>query len=237
MAISHIVSAASGLGHQINTNVTITTNTQAGDIIVFAVTHKATSEPTISGTVITTGGVTLTKKVHQVFNTNCSATLYWGRATGDHLNQTIIADNTTDSVAGGCSVYRDCVASGDPIYGLVTEINASGDVSSAGVTTPTNGCMINVSILVADNPTVGAVTSTNPASYTQRYQRANSGGTDTNATHVDALRTTAGSTGTINWTFNVAAPAVSFAYALLPSGYSGGGGTPAQTGQMFQMFV
>lgn len=66
MALSYVANALGGTTTATSFSITLPA-TQANDIIILEYTHRGTADGTVSGTSITTGGLTWTEKHHQLY--------------------------------------------------------------------------------------------------------------------------------------------------------------------------
>ena len=103
MAISHVGSVADGTANR-TTSSTITLNfaTAAGDwVFVVATNGGANADPSIGGTVVSTGGVSFSKVegLNGGGTTTLTGILWAGKATGNHNTQTVVVSGATNSCA------------------------------------------------------------------------------------------------------------------------------------------
>jgi hypothetical protein len=176
--------------------------TQAGDILfVFVVNGGADADPTISGTTITSGGLTWTRKVSANGGalTDVNGSLWWTRATGNHTGQTVIAATTNSgSLAGG--VIRSAIASGDPFDNATATLLASGVNTVVGFTPSVAECLVLIGLCVDDNIASDTYTGTgSPTTYIEAQDIGSTGGNDTQVALASNPQTTAAPIGTISW--------------------------------------
>lgn len=194
--------------------------TQAGDIMILEFDHNKTGNGTISGTTITTGGVTWTLKHSQlVYSNTRQGVMYWARATGDHSGQTVIASNVSSGgyYAANLVIYRGAVATGDPLAGatIVGEVNASGNETQAEITTTADNCMVCFVVANAtDQYSVKNPSCTSPGALTVRATGYSNSFSISHCSS-DTLKVTAGGTGAFTWSQTNAVTG-SWAYAILP---------------------
>jgi hypothetical protein len=215
MAIS-VAGSATHSGNSTTTFSVALPTTQANDIIILEYTHRATADATIGGTY---SGPAFAEKHDQQYATSTfSGKTLWSRASGNHSGQTVTGSGLTNSCAAIVTVYRGCVASGDPLADatIVGEQNASGNETQAQITTATNGAW--VVLVVANSPDVAvtSATCTSPGALTNRAEHLSTGGTDTSICHASAEKASAGATGSFTWAQTDGAGG-SWAYALVPA--------------------
>jgi hypothetical protein len=227
MAVTYVTSALGGTTTSTSFSITLPT-TQADDILILEYVHRATTDATLGGTSISTGGLTWSEKHDQAFNgSNVSGKTVWTRATGNHSGQTITGSGLTNSCAAIVTVYRGALASGDPLADatIVGEPNTTGNETQPEITTTTNGAW--VVLVVANSPDL-AVTSpacTSPGALSIRAELLSTGGNDSSICHASAEKATAGATGAFTWS-QTDSPSGSWAYAIKPatgSTFSGSG--------------
>jgi len=218
MAISYVSNTSTSVGGTATTFTLTCPTTQAGDILLLDFAHNGTGDGVLSGTTITTGGLTWTLKHGQLIYSNTrSGKTYWTRATTDHAGQTVIVSSIGDYSTGLLTIYRGCLGSGDALAGatIVGELNASGNETQAEITTLVDNCM--VIFIVANgngNYSVSSPSCTSPGALTRRVQ----GNGTVNCAHCssDTLKVTAGATGAFTWAQTNAVTG-SWAYALKPA--------------------
>ena len=219
MALDYVTNALGGTTTTTSFSITLPA-TQADDILILEFTHRGTGDGTISGTSVTTDGLTWTLKHSQLYATSAfSGKTYWTRATGNHTGKTVTGASLTNSCAAVVTVYRGARTSGDPLSDatIVGEQNASTNETQAQITTATNGAY--VVLVVVNSPDV-AVTNqacTSPGALTARAERLSTGGTDTSVSHASAALSSAGATGAFTWS-QTDGDGGSWAYAIEPSG-------------------
>jgi hypothetical protein len=200
--------------------------TQAGDIILLEVSHRGTGLATVGGTY--SGGAFTNKRNELYGGSTRSVQLWWSRATGNHSGQTVTGSGLTNSCAAIVTIYRGCVASGDPIEDIDGENNAAGNENSPAIDPVTNGAWIVLTVGNQDDLAVTSQSCTSPGALTIRAERLSTGGTDSAVCHASAEKATAGNTGTFTWA-QTDGGSGSFAYALTPAGgattYTGAGAT------------
>jgi hypothetical protein len=198
--------------------------TQAGDIILLEVSHRGTGLATVGGTY--SGGAFTNKRNELYGGSTRSVQLWWSRATGNHSGQTVTGSGLTNSCAAIVTIYRGCVASGDPIEDIDGENNAAGNENSPAIDPVTNGAWIVLTVGNQDDLAVTSQSCTSPGALTIRAERLSTGGTDSAVCHASAEKATAGNTGTFTWA-QTDGGSGSFAYALTPAGgattYTGSG--------------
>lgn len=230
MAISLLTTAAGGTTTTTSFSITLpAVATAAGDIMICEFTHRGTGDGTIGGTTVTTGGVTWTLKHSQLYATSAfSGKTYWARATGDHQGQTVTGSSLTNSCAAILTIYRGCLASGDPLADatIVGEQNASTDETQAEITTATANSWVVLVVVNSPDLAVATQACTSPGTLTERVERLSTGGTDTSIAHASAAKATAGGTGAFTWTQTDAANG-SWAYAIQVAAAGGSAVVPA----------
>lgn len=176
--------------------------TVAGDILLAFFTNGGSdSDPTLSGTTITTGGLTWTKKtsIGGGALTDLNGSLWWARATGNHNGQTVIGATTNSGSAVG-GVVRGCPASGDPFDNATTVLNASGVNAHTGFTPSVDECLILLFLATDDNIASDTYACTgSPSTLTERQDATSSGGVDTAAAFASGVQTTAAAIGVVTW--------------------------------------
>lgn len=218
MAITYVTNTSTSVGGTATTFTLTCPTTQAGDILLLDFAHNGTGDGTLSGTTITTGELTWTKKHAQLIYSNTrSGKTYWARATGDHSGQTVIVSSIGDYSTGLLTIYRGCLSSGDALAGatIVGELNASGNETQEEIVTTVDNCMV-IFIVANGNGNYGITNPacTSPGALTRRVQ----GSGTVNCAHSssDTLKVTAGGTGAFTWSQTNAITG-SWAYALLPA--------------------
>lgn len=176
--------------------------TQAGDILfAFFTNGGADADPTLSGTTITTGGLTWTKKtsVGGGALTDLNGSLWWARATGNHTGQTVIGATTNSGSAVG-GVIRGAPSAGDPFDNAITALNASGVNAITGYTPAADECLVLLLLGTDDNIASDTYTSTGtPATLLEQQDALSTGGVDTAASLATGSQTSAASLGIISW--------------------------------------
>jgi hypothetical protein len=231
MAISFITNALGGTTTTTSFSITLPA-TQAGDILILEYVHRGTTDATLGGTSISTGGLTWLGLHDQQFTASgpitASGKTYWTRCTGDHAGQTITGASLNNSCAAIVTQYRGCVASGNPISDatvVVGEDNASGVETQAEITTTTDGAWVVLVVVNSPDLAVASQSCTSPGALTERAEVLSTGGTDTSICHASAEKATAGATGAFTWS-QTDSPSGSWAYAIKPatgSTFSGSG--------------
>lgn len=215
MAVNFIANALGGTATTTTFSITLPA-TQAGDVLILEYTHRATTDATLGGTSITTGGLTWTQVRNQLHNTSAwSSHTVWTRASGNHSGQTITGAALTNSCAAVVTQYRGALASGDPLTGatIVGEQNASGDVTLAQITTTEADCWVVLVVGNSPDVAVTAQTCTSPGSLTIRAEILSTGGTDSSICHASAAKAAAGATGSFTYS-QAAQPSGAWAYAI-----------------------
>jgi hypothetical protein len=224
MAITHVASVPTTGATQTATTslaLTIPATVAAGDILVIDASTQDANGVTCTDN--DTGGNTWTVKEHRANGTH-TLSLLWKRATAGTASKVATIAGGTTNVCGILSVYRGCVASGDPIEAMLSEANASGNNTQAAITTLTDGAFVCVAASIADDRvyTVGSADCTDPPTLTSRGSAINAAGAvDNSIFHASAEKTTAGSTGAFVWTWAANALGASRAYALAPAALGG----------------
>jgi hypothetical protein len=203
VAIAHVGTTTSGANQTTTCTLTLNFTTEAGDLLIYACTNGgADADPTIGGTMVTTGGVSWAK-FHSLgggATTDLNGSVWWARATGDHNTQTIVASGFTNSSAGCVGAVRNALPTGTPIVNANSVLNASGTNTLGAVSTVGTGCWILVTLHTDDNiasDTVAAATS--PTTVTIRREHLSAGGNDTGATLCYAAHDSSGTTGDFSW--------------------------------------
>lgn len=216
--IGYIANALGGTADTTSFSITLPT-TVAGDLLILEFVHRDTTDGTIGGTSITTGGLIWTQKHSQLFGASAfSGKLLWTRATGDHSGQTVTGSSLTNACAAILTQYRNVVAAGDPFTNAATivgEENISTNETQAQITTLVDGCMVCLTVLNSPDLAIATQACTSPGALTERAERLSTGGTDASIAHASALKATAGATGAFTWTQTDAASG-SYAYAIEP---------------------
>jgi hypothetical protein len=222
MAISFITNALGGTTTTTSFSITLPA-TQAGDILILEYVHRGTTDATLGGTSISTGGLTWLGLHDQQFTASgpitASGKTYWTRCTGDHAGQTITGASLNNSCAAIVTQYRGCVASGNPISDatvVVGEDNASGVETQAEITTTTDGAWVVLVVVNSPDLAVASQSCTSPGALTERAEVLSTGGTDTSISHASAEKATAGATGAFTWA-QTDANHGSWAYAIKPA--------------------
>ncbi len=217
MAISFVNYARGATNSTTSFSITLPA-TQAGDILILEFAHRGTGDGTISGTSVTTDGLTWTLKHSQLFGSSAfSGKTYWTRATGDHNGKTVTGASLTNSCAAIVTIYRGCKTTGDPLADatIVGEQNASGNETQAQITTGTAGAYVVLVVVNSPDYAVSSQACTSPGALTERAERLSTGGTDTSVSHASAALASAGATGSFTWSQTNSASG-SWAYAIGP---------------------
>lgn len=216
MAISFIGNALGGTTTTTSFSITLPT-TAADDIIILEFCHRGTGNGTVGGTY---SGGAFTLKHSQTFGGGLfSGKTYWSRATGNHSGQTVTGSGLTNSCAAIITIYRGCVASGDPLADatVVGEENASGNETQAQITTSTDGAWVVLVVVNSPDLAVSSQAATDPSTLAERAERLSTGGTDSSIAHASDAKATAGATGSFTWAQTNGASG-SWAYAIIPLG-------------------
>lgn len=175
--------------------------TAANDILLAAFTNGGSdADPTISGTTISTGGLTWTKvlSVGGGALTDMNGSVWWARATGNHTGQTVIAATTNSGAAVGAQVVG-AMSNGTPTEVVASVLNASGVNALVGAAPSVDQTLLLLFLFTDDNIASDTVTATGtPTPYGEVQDAASSGGVDTAVALYSATGTTA-STGTLTW--------------------------------------
>jgi hypothetical protein len=206
------------------TTITIPATVQNNDIIIVSVVNgDGTAQPTISDNSTVnnwTDGINGGVVKHQA-GTAMAGTVFWKRITNASLEAgaTVSLSGMTGSTCANLSVRRGCVTSGSPVDGTpVSESNASGNNTQAGITTLTDGAVVQLAIFYSDNTNAtSGYTATSPATLTERNEITSSGGQDSGLAVAADIKATAGATGAFSWNPGTAQISVSIAYALKPA--------------------
>jgi hypothetical protein len=190
--------------------------TEPDDIIIVEYTHGATGTGTFGGTY---SGPAFTNKVSQTHTTTWSSHCWYSRATGNHSGQTVSVTGLTDSAAGGFTLYRGAIKTGDPLADatVVQEDNAAGNETQAQITTATNGAMVVITVGLENNFAITTFACTSPT-LTKRVETQSTGGSDSTIASASGLKAVAGATGAFTWAHTDTTGA-SFAYAIIPEPY------------------
>ena len=206
MAITLITSGAVATSGNQTTGFTLTipSGTQAGDIIIVAVTNRnATANPSVADN--DAGGNTY-QAILARNNGTANASAWWKRATSGTASKTLTISGCTGSASGGMAVYRGCSIGAAPYEGATGETNASGNVTHAAITPTRNGSLVCLDVHNATNDLASAgQAATSPATLTERFDSLSTGGSDCQCSHASAVQTTAGTTGSVGWTQTAAA--------------------------------
>jgi hypothetical protein len=206
-----------------STSVTIPATVQNNDIILVSVANgDGTAQPTISdnsGVNNWTDGVNGGVVRHQA-GTAMGGTVFWKRITNaaTEASKVVSLSGMTGSTVANLSVRRGCVTSGSPVDGTpVSEGNASGNNTQAGITTLTDGAAVHVVVFYSDNTaSTTNMTATSPATITKGGEIYSSGGNDSGLAHFREIKAAAGATGAISWSPGTNQISVSIAFALKP---------------------
>jgi hypothetical protein len=204
MAISHVNSVAGAANQTTTCTVTLNFATAANDILFAAFTNGGadTDPSSISGTTVSTGGLTFAKvqSLGGGATTDLNGSLWWARATGDHNGQTVIANGMTNSSAGVVTVLRGCLSSGNPWGNTGQVLNASGTNTLAAIDAAGNkGAWLLLSLHADDNIADASQAATDPLVITERADHSSAGGVDTNCSISAAAMSGSGSTGGMSW--------------------------------------
>lgn len=217
MAITVGTSTATSGNQTTGFTLVINSGVVSGDILLLGVTNRgATADPTVVDN--DTGGNTWAKIGNQNADTNGAITVWWKRATSGTASKTITVSGCTNSASGCVTPYTGCLGSGNPYGTPVSEANASGDESQAGITTGTDGSFVCLFVGCTSNDTLNpnTYTATSPTTLTERAEGVSSGGSDCSMSHASAEKASAGATGTISW-LQTDGTGASMAFELLPS--------------------
>lgn len=216
--IGYISSALGGVADTTTTGVTLP-GTVANDILLFIFCHRGTGNGTISGTSITTGGLTWTQKHDQLFGASAfSGKVLWTRASGNHSGQTVQAASLTNAAASVLVVLRNVLSSAAPFDGAATivgEQNISGNETQAEITTLVDGCLVCLVVFNSPDVNVSTHACTSPGALIERAERLSTGGTDASVSFAAEVKATAGATGAFTWA-QVNGASGSVAFALQP---------------------
>jgi hypothetical protein len=215
-AIEFVNSALGGTSTTTSFSITLPA-TQSGDILILEFAHRGTGNGTIGGTY--SGGAFALKHSQLFASSTFSGKTYWSRATGNHSGQTVTGSGLTNSCAAIITIYRNCLASGDPLADatIVGEQNASGDETQAEITTTTNGAWVVLVVANSPDVNVGSQSCTSPGVLQERAEVQSTGGTDSSISHASELKATAGATGSFTYSISPNAASGSWAYAISPA--------------------
>lgn len=225
MAITYVAGATCATSASTSASITIPATVQADDILVLDVSTKDNNGVTVSDN--DTGGNAWTQKGSATTNgASFIHATYWKRATSGTAGKVISIQNGTINIVAIAEAYRGCIASGDPIEAILSEANASGNQTQAGITTLTDGAWVILVVSHGDDRTISNTACTSPGALTIRHQMLNATSSpDAAMGHASAEKATAGATGAFTWAWSSAALGVSRAYALTPAA---GGPTPTR---------
>jgi hypothetical protein len=193
------ITASSGAAGTTGNTLVIHSSVQSGDILLLGVTNRdGTADPTV---VDNEGAGSWAKVSNQNAATNGSLSVWWKRASANTASKTITISGGTGSVSSGVTPYRGALASGTPYGTPVPESNASGNVSTAGITTSAAGSFVCLFVGCTSNDTLDPNTyvATDPTTLTERLNAVSTSGSDCLMAHASAERSAAGATGTISW--------------------------------------
>lgn len=224
LASGHIIQGAAGgnAGNPTTAPTCTLGTTAAGDILIFGLVdgNTNTGPASLTGTSVTTGGLTWTKKIGAAGNgTTMHGSLWWARATGDHSGQTIIAA-TNNSGASCWASYRGCVETGDPFEAAVATGIVPATTSVSGFTTTTPGVKLLQVLAIDDDvfsstETIGGITSH------RTTNGQSTGGNDTGVEFNELNQEVPGATGNFVWTGNTADWKVALIGSLKPRAETG----------------
>jgi hypothetical protein len=173
-------------------------NTIENDILLVHAWTRSTADTTI---------ITGFTEIAQVDTTNASHRWFWKRHDGTEATVTCDHDQSADNY---CQMFafRGADSTGNPWNALGTPQadNGTGDPTSfTAISTATANSMVVVFAgYQDDDATVGVMTGTDPSAYTEVYAESATG-SDGAITMGYALRTAAGSTGTISYNYGTIA--------------------------------
>jgi hypothetical protein len=205
MAISHVGSVTGAANQTTTCTITLNFATAANDILFAAFTNGGadTDPSSISGTTVSTGGLTFAKvqSLGGAATTDINGSLWWARASGDHNGQTVIGNGFTNSSAGVVTVLRGCLTTGNPWGNTGQVLNASGTNTLAAIDAAGNkGAWLLLSLHADDNIADASQAATDPTVITERADHSSAGGVDTNCSISAAAMSGSGSTGGMSWT-------------------------------------
>lgn len=164
----------------------------ANDILILLAASRVVTETclTPSGWTLKAGPIDTTAWRTYVFykraasNAETNPLLDWSAAVGEKYGQV--------------HTVRGAITSGDPFAAASLAADLTDPIAVAGVTSTEAGQLIIVAGIGSDNASASvSVTSTDPASYTQRHFSTIITGADATGSFHDATRATAGATGTV----------------------------------------
>lgn len=217
MAITPAVATALG-GTTTTTSFTITipSTVNDGDLLTVWFTHRGTG----NGTVTDNSGVgSWTRKGGQIFNTSFSLQCYYKRVTNQAAERgaTITGASLTNSCAGVMIADRGVISQGDPFEVFTGEDNASANETHAAITV-SDGALVGLAVGNSPDLAVASQAATSPATLTERAEVLSTGGTDSSISVASALKSGAGSTGSLTWAqTDAASGSLAFAIKAEPS--------------------
>jgi hypothetical protein len=200
MAITREYGAVGGTNPTTSTTVTIPAGCTTGDILILAATNRgATADPSVTDNDV--GGNAWAKIANRNAATNGAGTVWWKRATSGTASKTITVSGMTNSMTCVLAGFRGASKATIPYKAASGEANASGDESHAAYTTDRAGSMVILTVHDTSNDTNNptSYTATDPTTLAESGEHTSSGGLDCSTSLAYAIKSTAGSTGTINW--------------------------------------
>lgn len=144
--------------------------------------------------------------------------VFWKRATSA-AETNPLCDWTATSADKYAQVHtvRGAINSGSPFAASILSADLTDPIASTGVTSTLASQLIIVVGVGSDNASASmtSVTGTDPSSYTQRHYSTITTGADATGWFFDAVRATAGATGTVTQDFVSTMPAAGVLVAAI----------------------
>lgn len=194
---STVTSGAAGA----SPTLVINSGVQAGHVLYVGVTNRDGTTNPLTVTDNDTGGNAWALVAHQNATTNGSIETWWKRATSGTASKTITISGGTGSTAATVTPYIGVLATGTPHGTPVSEANASGNETQAGIVTGAAGSFVLLFVGCTSNDTLNPTTytATDPTTLTERAEGVSTTGSDCSMSHASAARANAGATGAISW--------------------------------------
>ncbi len=195
--------AGNGTNPSTSDTITIPAGTATGDSLFVGVTSRdhtsGSAYPTVTDD--DSGGNTWTM-ISESPDGSRRATLWWKRATAGTASKTITVAGCIGSMTCGVSVFQNASTSNTPYTNISAEDNASGNETHASITPDYAGSTLCFSVSNYNNDNaVTNVAGATIGSYTQRYEKQSTGGSDCANTiwSVDGTDTAPAATGAVTW--------------------------------------
>ena len=173
----------------------------ADDILILLASSRV-----VTDTLLTPAGWTL---LHGPINATAWRTYaFWIRATGGATTNPFLDWTGAGEKYGQVHSVRGAITSGSPFADSILSADVTDPIVATGVTTNAASQLVIVAGIGSDNASASVtVTSTDPATYTQRHFTTIATGADATGSFHTATRASAGATGNVTLDHNSTMPA------------------------------